>query len=158
MSPTKFIKFSLKLLDYMCFISQKKCKTLDVCLKNQSDDWWMLFPRFLKITKISNTSIFGLIALCVSARACACEVNLTPHTVYLIAAVAEMRDEGRVDDSAERVWPRCEWSKHGSESRSAAVTVPLHSGHFSEMRLSNWHLRTDETRNLRYKRKTPPEM
>lgn len=37
-SPTKFIKFSLKLLDYMCFISQKKCKTLDVCLKNQSDD------------------------------------------------------------------------------------------------------------------------
>lgn len=53
---------------------------------------------------------------------CVCEVNLTPHTVYLIAAVAEMRDEGRVDDSAERVWPRCEWSKHGSESRSAALS------------------------------------
>lgn len=40
-------------------------------------------------------------SVCVHARVC--EVNLTPYTVYLIAAVAEMRDEGKVDDSAERV-------------------------------------------------------
>lgn len=80
-----------------------------------------------------------------------CEVNHTPRTVYLNAAVSEMRDEGRAVDGAERAWPRLWVIQTCREAKYAAlspVSVPVHSGRCSEMRLSDWHLRPDETCDL----------
>lgn len=61
---------------------------------------------FLRILKIpfSDNSIFGLIAVNGEQKPRnVCKVNLTPHTVYLIAAVPEMRDGEERVDSSERV-------------------------------------------------------
>lgn len=72
-------------------------------------------------------------------RTNACEVNLTPHTVYLIAAVPEMRDEEErltAPNKSDLVVSDPNM-RQGPNTQLSPVNVSILSGRCSEMRLSD---------------------
>ena len=114
----------------MCFVShcEKQSWTLDNVLKTP---WWIgqvcfRCPRYSKNTSLKPQYLWpDRCEWTGKSHTNVCEVNLTPRTVYLIAAVPEMGDEGErltaLNDWMTSMWAIQAWG----EAKHTALRIKV---------------------------------